>query len=171
MQLQIMYQDEAIFGRINKMRSSWAPLGVRPNIPQQQVRECIHAYGATSPIDGEHFFMALPQSNTKCMNIFLEELSAAYSNKFIALICDNASWHKSKELVIPDNIKIIHIPACTPEMNPIEQVWSKIRELGFANHFFPSLDLVLDRLFHTVQSLDNDLVRSIVYRGFLDISV
>ncbi|TRW27017.1 hypothetical protein FL857_04730 [Criibacterium bergeronii] len=40
----------------------------------------------------------------------------------ILLICDGASWHKSKGLKIPKNIKIIHIPTYTPEMNPIEQI-------------------------------------------------
>ena len=45
-----------------------------------------------------------------------------YEQDMILLICDGASLHKSKGLKIPKNIKIIHIPPYTPEMNPIEQI-------------------------------------------------
>ena len=52
----------------------------------------------------------------------MQESSKEYEQDMILLICDGASWHKSKWLKIPKNIKIIHIPPYTPEMNPIEQI-------------------------------------------------
>lgn len=44
------------------------------------------------------------------MNVFLEYLSKQYEEDIILLICDGAVCHKSKELDIPKNIKIGHIP-------------------------------------------------------------
>ena len=53
----------------------------------------------------------------------------------ILLVCDGATWHKSKGLRIPENIEIMHIPPYTPEMNPIEQIWKQIRTMGFKMNF------------------------------------
>ena len=69
------------------------------------------------------------------MNIFLKELSKTYKNDMVLLVCDGATWHKSKGLRIPENIEIMHIPPYTPEMNPIEQIWKQIRTLGFKMNF------------------------------------
>lgn len=60
------------------------------------------------------------------MNEFLRQLSKAYPNDDIILVMDNAIWHKSQALEIPDNIEFTFIPPYTPEMNPIEQVWAEI---------------------------------------------
>ncbi len=54
------------------------------------------------------------------MNVFLRELSKEYPDDIILLVCDGAAWHKSKTLIVPENIRIFHIPPATPEMNPIE---------------------------------------------------
>ncbi|WP_135100569.1 hypothetical protein [Peptoniphilus raoultii] len=43
------------------------------------------------------------------MNVFLEELAKEYKEDKILLVCDGATWHKSKGLKIPENIEIIHI--------------------------------------------------------------
>ena len=80
------------------------------------------------------------------MNFFLEKLSEQYTDDYILLICDGAAWHKSTELIIPENIELFFIPPYTPEMNPIEQIWKEIRKRGFQNEVFDSLEAVIDRL-------------------------
>jgi transposase len=164
-----MYQDEAGFGRISKPRGCWTPLKDRPKVPSQHIRQYCYAYGAVSPQNGEKFFLVLPNSKTDCMNIFLDELSKFYPNKSILLICDNAPWHISRELVIPANIKILHIPPYTPEMNPIEQIWAEIRKRGFANRIFSTLDKVVERLCETMNQLSSALVKSIAHRNWLKV--
>ncbi|MDD6489492.1 MAG: IS630 family transposase [Clostridia bacterium] len=117
-----MFQDEAGFGRINKPKSCWCEKGIRPTVPCHHIREYRYAYGAVEPETGEGYFLIMPYCNTNCMNAFLEHLSIAYPNDIIVLVCDGATWHKSKGLKIPDNIFLTFIPPYTPEMNPIEQV-------------------------------------------------
>ena len=95
------------------------------------------------------------------MNIFLEQLSKHYDKEEILLVCDGAGWHKSKDLVVPENIHIHHIPPYTPEMNPIEQIWREIRTRGFKNEVFNTLDDVIDRLCLTIASISVDTVKSI----------
>lgn len=141
-----MFQDEAGFGRINKPKYCWCYEGLRPTVPCHHIREYRYAYGAVEPRKGESFFLVLPYCNTDCMNVFLQELSKAYSKDFILLVADGAAWHKSKGLLVPSNIEIFSLPPYTPEMNPIEQIWKEIRKRGFKNEVFATLDKVVDRL-------------------------
>ena len=82
---------------------------------------------------GDLFFLVLPYCDTIHMNYFLKELSKAFPEDQILLVCDGASWHKSKGLIVPENIKLLSIPPYTPEMNPIEQIWKQLRSMGFRN--------------------------------------
>ena len=64
----------------------------------------------------------------------------------------------------PKNIKIIHIPQYTPEMNPIEQICKQIRQMGFKNEVFKTLKDVMDRLCETIKQLTKEMVKSIELR-------
>jgi len=162
-----MFQDEAGFGRINKPKYCWCPKGNRPSVPCHHIREYRYAYGAVEPISGDSFFLVMPQCNTVCMNIFLEELAKKYPNDKIILCCDGAAWHKAKSLQVPENIQLIFIPPYTPEMNPIEQIWKEIRKIGFRNESFPSLNKVIDRLCETIRSLSSSVIKSITARSWI----
>jgi len=96
---------------------------------------------------------------------FLHELSAAYPDDDILLSMDGASWHKTKGMQIPSNIELFFLPPYTPEMNPIEQIWSEIRKRGFRNEIFPPLEKVIDRLCHTTCSLSNSTIRATSHRS------
>jgi transposase len=43
------------------------------------------------------------------------------------LIWDRAGFHKSGEVVVPANITIIGLPAYSPELNPVENLWQYLR--------------------------------------------
>lgn len=83
------------------------------------------------------------------------------------LVCDGAAWHKSNNLEISGNIIITHIPPYTPEMNPIEQIWKQIRQMGFGNKIFRILKAVVDRLCDTINLLTDELVKSITLREWI----
>jgi putative transposase len=162
-----MFQDEAGFGRINKPKYCWCRKGLRPTVPCHHIREYRYAYGAVEPLTGESFFLIMPYCNTDCMNVFLQKLSQAYPNDYIILPCDGAAWHKSKGLVIPENIELFLLPPATPEMNPIEQIWAWLRLHGFRNEVFSTLNKVVDRLCDTICDLMPETVLSISRRKWM----
>jgi hypothetical protein len=162
-----MFQDEAGFGRINKPKRCWCSKKMRPSVPCHHIREYRYAYGAVEPATGEHFFLVLPRCDTVCMNVFLEELSKAYPDDCILLVCDGASWHRSKGLKVPGNITLLRIPPYTPEMNPIEQIWKQLRSMGFRNEVFKTLNHVVDRLCSTICLLTVETVKSITGRQWI----
>ena len=85
----------------------------------------------------------------------------------ILLCCDGAAWHKSGTLSVPANIELFFIPPYTPEMNPIEQIWKEVRQVGFRNEIFASLEKVVDRLCETIRGLSNAAVRTITGRQWI----
>ena len=72
--LRIMFADEARFGRINRPRPCWAPIGTRPEVAAQLIREYIYLYRAVSPKDGRCMYLIMPTSNTACFQAFLDAL-------------------------------------------------------------------------------------------------
>lgn len=103
------------------------------------------------------------------MNVFLAELSKAYPDDYILLLLDNAAWHRSSAMVVPDHIELYPLLPYTPELNPIEMIWDEVREKGFRNEIFKHLEAVIDRLCLTVKELSEDVQRvsSITYRRWL----
>jgi transposase len=114
-----MAQDEACFGRICISRRSWAPKHIRPRIPRQIVREYIYVYAVVAPKEGKMTSLILPCADTSMMNLFLEHVSRTFSQYFLVIQLDQAGWHSAKNLVIPENIRLIAQPAYSPELNQV----------------------------------------------------
>ena len=73
-----MFTDEARFGRINRIRPCWAPIGTRPEVAAQLIREYIYLYGAVSPRDGTCVYLIMPTSNTASFQAFLDVLARRF---------------------------------------------------------------------------------------------
>ena len=73
--LRILFADEARFGRVNRPRPCWAPIGIRPEVASQLIREYIYLYGAVSPKDGTCIYLIMPRSDTACIQVFLKALA------------------------------------------------------------------------------------------------
>ena len=55
-------------------------------------------------------------------------------------VLDQAGWHVSGRLVIPDNITLLPLPPRSPELNPVENVWQFMRQNWLSNRVFDSYD-------------------------------
>jgi transposase len=151
-----MFQDEARFGRISENRRRWCPKPTRPVCPSLVSQENTYAYGVVNILDGQFESLVLPHCDTDCMQIFLDEISGRHPSDKIAMVLDCAGWHKSKSLDLPDNILLIHLPPYAPELNPVEHIWDEVREKGFHNRVFSSLDVLEDHLLSELRRLENN---------------
>ena len=160
-----MAEDEGCFGRLSIPRRAWAPPGVRPHAPQQLIREYSYVYAAVAPAEGKMTSLILPSADTEMMGLFLEHVSKTYKKYFVVMQVDQASWHVTKDLKIPDNIRLITQPAYSPELNPVEHIWDELREKQLANLALPSLDAVIDKVCEGLNQLEADpeRLRSMTY--------
>jgi hypothetical protein len=84
---------------------------MRPSVPSQVVRESMYVFAAVAPSLGRLSALVLPTANTAMMNLFLEHVSQAFASYFIVMQVDQAGWHRSKELSVPANMRLIQQPA------------------------------------------------------------
>jgi len=152
----IFAQDEGRFGRISDTRRAWAPSGVRPIAPRQIVRKYLYVFTAVCPELGKMTSLILPMANTAMMDIFLRQVSKDFPDNFIVMLVDQAGWHTSKKLDIPENIRLIKLPPRSPELNPSEHIWEELREKRFHNIAFKTLDDVEKTLCKGLNALSSN---------------
>ena len=96
-------------------------------------RQFVYVYGAVSPLQGDLDWMICTEMNTVRMGEFLAQVSRAHPHDFIVMILDGASSHKAKELMVPNNIRLVPLPAYAPELNPVESLWAQLKGHHLAN--------------------------------------
>ena len=73
------------------------------------------------------------RTNTDEMNRHLLEISAMIAGVRHALaVLDGASWHRIRALDLPGNVTRPRLPACSPELNPVEIVFRFLKASHFA---------------------------------------
>ena len=161
--VRLMFQDEARFGRMVRIRRCWAPAPERPVVDNGYEREFTYVYGAVSPVEGQLDWMICQKMNTERMGQFLAQVSSAHPEDFMVMIVDGASSHVAKDLVIPENIRLHRLPPYSPQLNPQEHLWDEIREKEFPNRVFADMSGVRQQLESGLPRLaaDTDRLRSI----------
>ncbi len=123
--LRLMFQDEARFGRISGTRYCWCRRPDRPLVRAMPTQQYTYAYGAVSPQDGCFDSLVLPQVNSDCMQLFIDEVASRHPNDNVVMVLDGAGWHKSKDFKLPDHLRLLFLPPYSPELNPQEHLWNE----------------------------------------------
>ena len=79
------------------------------------------------------------------MTLHLAEIARAVApGAHAVVLLDQAGWHLSAKLEVPDNITLMPLPAKAPELNPVENIWQYARDNWLSNRVFESYDDILD---------------------------
>jgi transposase len=144
-EVDIWFQDEARIGQQNTTTRIWAEKGTRPRVVKQQQFEYAHLFGAVCPATGATEAFISPCLNKDVMRQHLQQISQATARGRHALvIMDGAGWHTKDIADEFDNLSIVKLPAYSPELNPIEQVWSWLRQHKLANRCFAGYKDIVD---------------------------
>ena len=112
---------------MNRPRPCWAPIGTRPEVAAQLIREYIYLYGAVSPKDGTCVYLIMPTSNTACFQAFLDVLARKFARQDILLVLDGAPNRRCGDLAVPANVTLLYLSPYSPELNSMENVWHYLR--------------------------------------------
>jgi transposase len=143
--IDIWFQDEARIGQRGTRSRIWAITGTRPRAVRQQQFLSTYIYGAICPQTGASAGLILPESNTECMNLHLEEISKKVPvGRHAVIVMDQAGWHTTESLAKFNNITPVFLPPNSPELNPVEQVWQWIRSHKLSDRCFDNYDDILN---------------------------
>lgn len=71
------------------------------------------------------------------MNHHLRFISnEAAEDVHVILVLDQAGWHLAKDLQVPSNITLLHLPPYSPELNPIERLWAYMKSHYLSNRAY-----------------------------------
>ncbi|MCC6428917.1 MAG: IS630 family transposase [Phycisphaerales bacterium] len=167
--VRVMFMDEARIGQQGTLTEVWAPKGSRPTAVKQTRYEWAYLYAAVEPATGFSSAIIAPEVNTGTMNAFLNVLSGEVDpGDFVVLIMDQAGWHKSKALKVPDNIVILYLPPKSPEINPVERLWHYLRSHFLSNRAYDGYDHIRHAATTAYRALTPDVLRSVCRCDYLE---
>lgn len=158
--VNLYYQDESRFGLKTFVGKCLSVVGVRPLVNYQHKFQNTYLWGSYSPITGEQFVWEVNGVDKDIFEAYLEAFSKFKPNEFKIMVIDNAAFHSTKNINVPDNIYLLNIPPYCPELNPCEQVWQYIKK-RFKNKTFDTMEALRTWLDETVCAMDSDLIKSI----------
>jgi transposase len=119
----------------------WAIKGTRPRAIRQQQFEYAYIFGAVCPERDIAVGLILPTVNSEAMKAHLHHISAEVKEgKHAILILDRAAWHTTKKVKGFPNITLLPLPAASPELNPVEQLWQQLRDRYLSNRSYKDYD-------------------------------
>lgn len=146
--------------------------GTRPRTIKQQQFEYTYLFGAVCPSTGQTEAIIAPWTNKEVMIEHLALISKATPpERHAVIIMDGAGWHTTDTSAEFSNLTIIKLPPYSPELNPIEQVWSWLRQHKLANQAFTGYDDIVDKCSRAWCDFiaQVDLVKSLCSRAWIEL--
>ncbi len=162
----LFFLDESRFGTHSKVGHGWFEKGKRTGVKVKLGFQNFYLYRAVNPILGDSFTLLLPQVNTVCMNVFLEEMSKEIGESEAVIVMDNAGWHRSKDLIVPQNMTIKYLPPYCPELNPVERLWLYIKQNTIRNKRYESIESLEDVICDFINQLKPEEIQRICHFGY-----
>jgi transposase len=146
-------------------------LGCRPKAVRQTGYEWLYVLAIVCPASGESAGLLSPYVDNQIMSIFLKQFRRQLPEGIHAvLIWDQAGFHKSKGLFVPEDISIIEFPAYSPELNPVENLWQYLRSHYWSNRSYDGYDDLRQAVCEAWQAvcLDTKRIRSVCRCSYVE---
>ena len=99
---------------------------------------------------------------------YLQDLSQNNPDELKIIVIDNASFHSTKDIVLPNNIVLMPIPPSCPELKPAEKVWQWMKD-KIAMKIYDDLETLETKIEQLVEQAENETIKSITgYQFYLD---
>ena len=100
--------------------------------------EWLYVYGFVRPETGRTFWLILPTVNKDLFSRALWEFAewvGVGKEKRVVLAVDQAGWHTSEDVKLPEGLHLLKLPPRSPELQPAERLWPLVDEPVVNRHF------------------------------------
>ncbi len=108
--MNLYFQDESSFGLMTHLGKCLTVKGVKPVVSYQHKFQTTYLYGSYSPINGDSFVWEFNGVTTTIFESYLRHFSEYKPTAYKLVIIDNAGFHSTKNMKVPDNIFLLNIP-------------------------------------------------------------
>lgn len=164
--VNIYCQDESRLGLITKQKRVLTIKGIKPVGKYKHSYKYFWLWGSFSPITGDAHYMISDGVSKNAFIAYLKDLSIYKPRELKILIIDNAAFHSTKDVDLPENIILIPIPPYCPELNPAEKMWQWFKD-KISMKIYKSLDELEEKLIQLIKATDQYIIKSITSYQFL----
>jgi len=147
----ILFGDEASFPQWGTLSYTWARKGRQPAVKTSGRRKSIKVFGLIEYFTGKFFYKSMEgRLASQSYQEFLKEVITK-AGKHIIVIQDGAKYHTSKAMreffsQHQEEMTVYELPTYSPDYNPIEKLWKKIKE-GYTHlHYFESFEGLVEKV-------------------------
>jgi transposase len=143
----ILFGDEASFAQWGSLSYTWAPKGVQPIVKTCGKRKAYKVFGLIDFFSGQLFWQReTGRFNTDSYQAFLSSV-LRQTPQHIILIQDGARYHTSRPMqdffaAHSARLTKFQLPSYSPDFNPIEFLWKKVKKQATHLKHFPTFDLL-----------------------------
>lgn len=105
-------------------------------------------FGALDIRTGKWVHQIFDRKRSEQFAEFLNHVVSLYPTGGIHIILDNYSIHKAKIvqewLTSHPRVKLYYLPCYLPQLNPVEKIWWRLKDVGAANRLHGTLDAFID---------------------------
>ena len=160
--VNLYFQDESRFGLMTHIGKYLTARGVKPIVNYKHAFKSTYLYGSYSPVNGDSFVWEINGTDTKIFEAYLKAFSKHRETEYKIVVIDNAGFHSTKNIDIPDNIYLLNIPPYCPELNPCEKIWQHLKS-RFKNQTFYSMKNLKEWLTDSVKQMTEKQIMSITH--------
>ena len=102
-------------------------------------------------------------TDTVCKDFFvqyLNDFSTCNPSELKIIIIDNAAFHSTKDVKLPDNIILLPIPPYCPELNPAEKIWQYLKS-KIAMKIYDTIEILNQKIENLIEQLDGHITKSL----------
>lgn len=156
----ILFGDEASFPQWGTLTYTWAKRGQQPTVKTSGIRKGYKVFGLIDYFSGKFFFKGQQERLTSATYTqFLQEV-LDQTDKYVILVQDGARYHTSKAMNAffvenKDRLHVEQLPTYSPDYNPIEKLWKKVKQDGTHLHYFPTFEDLVDKVNEVLPTFQN----------------
>ena len=151
----ILFGDEASFPQWGSLSYTWAKRGEQPLVKTSGKRKGYKVFGLIEYFSGRFFYQASEERFTsESYQAFLTEVLRR-TRKHLFLIQDGAKYHTSQATrrffaAHQDRLTVYQLPSYSPDYNPIEYLWRKVKKEATHNKYFEAFEHLVHSVHKTL---------------------
>lgn len=157
---RIMFGDEVSFPMWGSLSYTWSRRGSQPVVKTSGKRKGHKIFGLICYNDGAFYSKGIEgRFNSESYICFIEGVLEK-NKQHIILIQDGARYHTSKEsskffMDNHDRLTVFQLPSYSPDYNPIEKLWKKIKQSHIHLHYFPTFEELKNKVQQAMIKYEN----------------
>lgn len=153
--VEVWAQDEQRLGLKPVLRRAWFAWYEPAVAPMCWRFEWFWLDGFGCPQTGQTDWWLMPRVNTETFGRGLQDFAQHFgigAKKHIVLGLDQARWHTTKKLKVPEGIHLVFLPPYSPELQPAERLWP-LTNAAIANTYFATIAELEEAICHRCEEL------------------